>query len=1228
MCRILFRQVLLVIFRKQTEAPAAPDSGADEEFTLVSQEFDSDHYCSAYPDVVAAGMNPVRHYLAAGWKEGRNPSAGFDTLHYLSRNRDVAESGINPFYHYLKHGRAEGRMPLPLALAAEDRPQVEAFFDADWYLKGFAPDRRPADPVEHYFQTGWREGRDPAPWFSTRVYLAQNADVRADGQNPFLHYIRSGRFERRVFGSGRVASEALYAAHAAATSCGPLFEDWAPAIAAGRAPGARVLAFYLPPRAPLAGMAALPRFEGHVQPRLPREPDLHHPDPVTAFRRQIDLARKAGVHGFCFPCDPVGGGHPPQSPAERMLADPGLDFPFALIWTNGGGPGLDGADPPVGGTAATDDAALVDGLARFMQDPRHLRIGGRPPVFLCRTDALPGGKARLDALRGLFRDRHGLEPLLMQARAIGSADPLPAGLDGAIELPPQATGAQPASRLAETRLLDPGFQGDIHSYAEAVETAARLPAPAFPLIRCAFPAWDTEPRHPGRGRIYAGSTPAAFEGWMRDTIAFARRHPVGGEAVVAVASWNGWDSGSQLEPDVHFGHAYLNALARAVHGVAALPAQGRSRVVIAGHDAHRHGAQQLALMIGQLLSRRFGVDVAFVLLGGGPMVADYDRIGPVHVLDGTPARLDEVLRRLRAEGYSGCITNTTVTGGLVPSLKAQGFAVVSLVHELGQLIRSYGLTERARLLAGGADRIIFPAEVVRDSFLAEAGPAAQAVEVVPQGLYRPELLEAPLPTAADRAAARLRLGLPETGRLVVTVGYGDLRKGIDRFAQVGAELCTADPEMRVAWVGATEAITTDWAFADVERLGLGDRIRRVGHVADIADWYAAADVMFLPSREDPFPSVVLEAMAGGLPVVGYAGTGGCDGLIAAHGALVDPVKPGAAAEAIRRLATLPQDLRQPEAASRRRAIATGHDFAGYCFGLLQRLNPALARVSVILPSYNYEAHLPMRLESIFDQTHPLAEIIVLDDASTDRSVEVIRQVAGARGRDIRLEIGAQNSGSPFAQWKKGLALATGDYVWIAEADDTADPRLVARLIRRMQAAGADLGFSDSWQIDAGDARTADSYVAAMTEFPPETFRQDFAMEGEDFLRRFLAVKNVILNVSSVVFRREALARALQAVGEELSDYAVAGDWRLYAEICAAGGRVVYDATALNGHRRHAASVTHALQIDRHLSEIGTVQRKIASRLDLDPATRARQHDHLEACRRHLMALATARPDKG
>lgn len=1113
-----------------------------------------------------------------------------------------------------------------------DAPLIDPRFDREFYLAGFPKRARPADPASHYLSEGWQQGRDPAPWFSTWHYLAMHADVAEAGMNPFLHYCLSGAKEGRALPRmGQQASGEVYAAQARAVAPGPDFEEFDPTIGIGRKRRAKVLAYYLPQFHPIAvndrqwgrGFTewrqlarALPRFAGHIQPRIPRDLGFYDLAEGDAMRRQIEMARAGGIHGFCFYHYWFDGKRVLDRPMERFLADPGLDFPFCLMWANENWTRTwDGSDQQVilaQNYRQEDDIAFIDDIARHMKDPRHIRLDGRPLFFIYRPGNIPEARDTLARWRELFHNRHRLEPLIMMAQGFGDLDPRAYELDGAVEFPPHKLCHNLPAINRELRLLDPDYAGHIISYDAMIERSLAEQPAGFPLIRTVTPSWDNEPRRPGRGMIVQGATPAGFEAWTRRMLSYARDNPVHGEHIICVNAWNEWAEGAVLEPDIHHGGAFLNALSRAVHDLRGATGQSRLRVLIAGHDANCNGAQMLALNIGQVMHRQFGVDIAFILGRDGPMRALYGAIGPTHVAAPQSSEAERVLTQLAAQGFALAITNATPSGGFVPALKQAGFGVVSLIHELPNLLRSYGLAAPARAIAAGADHVVFPAEIVQRGFKGFAGPLAHRGEILPQGLYHHGFLD----RAPGDDGLRAELGLAAETRIVLGVGYGDLRKGIDRFVAAGLSLCARHDDIAFLWLGAPAGEATDWFQPEIDASGLGARLRILGHREDVARFFAAANAFYLASREDPFPSVVLEALALGLPVIGHEGCGGCDALIARHGTLVKASDPLAAGNAI--LKALRKPGSRAAVAARRAEIRQNHDFPDYAFALLQRLEPGLASLSAVVPNYNYQNHIAARLRSIFDQSHPLREVIVLDDASTDESLAEIERTAAAADRQIALHVNTRNSGSPFRQWHRGAELAKGDYLWIAEADDLAEPGFVARLLGRMQATGSLLGFTDSRQIDAHDITLGDSYRPYLDTIEPGAFEQPFDMEGHEFLRRFLAVKNVILNVSGVIVRRRALLDAFAAAGQQLQGYRVAGDWRLYAEICALpGSRICWLPEPLNTHRRHRVSVTHALKAERHLEEIRQMQTSIGERVRLTRrACRLQQH-HWEECARML-----------
>lgn len=82
-----------------------------QDMRLLRQSglFNDAWYLEAYPDVRESGVDPLRHYLDSGWREGRDPGPNFSSSAYLKGNSDVAALGVNPLLHFVEYGHAEGR---------------------------------------------------------------------------------------------------------------------------------------------------------------------------------------------------------------------------------------------------------------------------------------------------------------------------------------------------------------------------------------------------------------------------------------------------------------------------------------------------------------------------------------------------------------------------------------------------------------------------------------------------------------------------------------------------------------------------------------------------------------------------------------------------------------------------------------------------------------------------------------------------------------------------------------------------------------------------------------------------------------------------------------------------------------------------------------------------------------------------------------------------------------
>jgi len=834
--------------------------------------FDVRWFSARNTDLVDAGIDTLAHYSRYGWREGRWPNAYFDPAWYLSRSRDVRESGREPLLHYIEHGEAEGRQPvewfdpewyrrtnsvpagqLCLAHFLVHRcgglvgPIPE--FDPAFYLS-HSPDVRAAlmDPFEHYMVQGAIENRQPMASFDG-VFYRKRYLRNLPGANPLVHY-RQHRHEPGVFAVRPAVDSDIPSEVRRNAQPGPLFEEVQP-LPPDAELRAKVLAFYLPQFHPVPENDAwwgrgftewtnvargLPRFAGHYQPRIPRDLGHYRLQGTDTLRQQAQLARGAGVHGFVFYFYWFNGHRLLDAPLDALLADPSVDLPFCLMWANENWTRRwDGSEDEVlisQDYRRADEPALVAELLRHFRDARYVRLGGRPVLMVYRAGLIPATAAAVDRWRALFR-AHGEDPLFVMAQSFDDRDPHDFGMDAAVEFPPHKLTNDLELLNPGLRMLDHAATARVLSY-DAVAAAADLAPAPYPLIRTAVPSWDNDARRQGAGMVLHGSTPAAYQAWLDRLITAAVAQPVEGEAVVCVNAWNEWAEGAYLEPDVHFGAAYLNATGRAVAGVAV--EAGRRKLLLVGHDAWPSGAQMLLLNLGRHLRDVRGMDVAFLLLGDGALAADYQAVGPTTILAG-PQDLPRQAQAAVARGYGRAIVNTSAAAGTCEELVRAGVACTLLVHELPRLLRERGLVEAAGRGAAVAANVVFAAPYVRDRFHELAAvPPGRAV-VLPQGIYRPVNV-----TSAAAAAMRTRLGLPAGALLAMGLGYADLRKGFDLFLQVWRLAQAADPAIHLLWAGDIDPHVLAYLGAEMAAAATTGTFHHLPHDADAADYLACADV--------------------------------------------------------------------------------------------------------------------------------------------------------------------------------------------------------------------------------------------------------------------------------------------------------------------------------------------------------------------------------------------------
>lgn len=246
-------------------------------------------------------------------------------------------------------------------------------------------------------------------------------------------------------------------------------------------------------------------------------------------------------------------------------------------------------------------------------------------------------------------------------------------------------------------------------------------------------------------------------------------------------------------------------------------------------------------------------------------------------------------------------------------------------------------------------------------------------------------------------------------------------------------------------------------------------------------------------------------------------------------------------------------------------------------------------VSIVIPNYNYERYLTERFCSILEQSFGDYEIIFLDDASTDESVSLVRERFS--GHVAHIEINETNSGNPFVQWNRGVRLSASEYVWIAEADDVCTPNFLECMIGVMSRnPSVGLAYCNTTPIDGnGIVIDSDYYLNYVSDLDPSRWLSDFTEKGSEEVRRYLARKNTITNVSGVLFRRNAYLKA----GCAPENFRMCGDWMTYCRVLRETD-VAYVNAQLNFHRQHPAKHTQNSVLDlTYFREFLEVQKYVA-----------------------------------
>ncbi len=217
-------------------------------------------------------------------------------------------------------------------------------------------------------------------------------------------------------------------------------------------------------------------------------------------------------------------------------------------------------------------------------------------------------------------------------------------------------------------------------------------------------------------------------------------------------------------------------------------------------------------------------------------------------------------------------------------------------------------------------------------------------------------------------------------------------------------------------------------------------------------------------------------------------------------------------------------------------------------------------VSVIIPNYNHAPYLEKRLNSVFNQSYQDFEVILLDDCSTDSSLNTLKKYAD-HPKVSHCIINEKNSGSPFAQWKKGLELAKGEYVWIAESDDWAELTFLEELLPLLKK-GFDIVYCRSVRVMEEKITENDYFWADGLD--KIRWKKDYVNNGLDEINNYLVYRNTIPNASACLFKN-----SFSSMSSKICQMKFCGDWLFWVIILSnKQSKIAYTPSRLNYFRKH------------------------------------------------------------
>lgn len=319
---------------------------------------------------------------------------------------------------------------------------------------------------------------------------------------------------------------------------------------------------------------AQPLFKGHYQPRVPA--DLGYYDLRVAETRQAqaDLASQYGIYGFCYWHYWFNGKQLLERPFNEVLSTGSPDYPFCLAWANESWKGFDHGlkrrntliEQTYGGVE--DHTAHFHAILPALLDHRYIRHDGRPVFLIYFPDRIPDicsfvelwqSLAKKSGLSGIFFVGLSLrtnQNTLAEMQHIGMDAITTVRLEDFYDHMP--TKRSFLKRL-QRKLQNERIPSRVYDYSDAAKYFYNILDSNPRIYPTIISGWDHSPRTGRDGLILDNYTPDAFSQHVSEILSLTEKK-TSEDAIVFLKSWNEWAEGNYMEPDLRYGHQFLEML--------------------------------------------------------------------------------------------------------------------------------------------------------------------------------------------------------------------------------------------------------------------------------------------------------------------------------------------------------------------------------------------------------------------------------------------------------------------------------------------------------------------------------------------------------------------------------------------------------------------------------------------------------------------------------------------